>query len=432
MRSVLRNSTFRRLFVGRLVTNAGDSLYYVAAMWLVFDLGGSSFYTGLAGALTLAPQTLQFLTGPLVDRWQIRRILVGTQLAQGVLVLAIPVAHATGHLTVGLVLVLMPVLSMLNQFVYPAQSAALPRIVEDDELVDANSLFSFAYQGVDAAFNALGGILIAVVGAVSMYLVDAVTFAAAVLLFASVRIPPATRPTDDSASGDAVAATDGGEASSSSSFLASYTVQLREGVGYIRGTILALTLIGSVVVNGLIGATMAVLPAFAELRGGSETYGLLLAAITTGILLGALAAGPMKRYSLSSLSIVGFGIGGALWLAAVAVGWLPATAALFCLAWIPVGVTNVVFAAMVQTVVPDDLLGRVTSVAASGSSAAMPVGSLLGGVAADAWAPAPVVAATGVGFVVVTAGWALHPTLRNLPPVEELDPAEYGLTRETN
>ena len=64
MQSLLANRAFRRLFAGRLVTNAGDSLYAVAAMWLVYDLTGSTAYTGLAGALTMGPQLLQGVPGP--------------------------------------------------------------------------------------------------------------------------------------------------------------------------------------------------------------------------------------------------------------------------------------------------------------------------------------------------------------------------------
>jgi hypothetical protein len=59
---------FRRLFAGRVVTNVGDSLYFVAAMWLVYRLTGDPVYSGIAGFLTLAPAALQFLVGPLVDR----------------------------------------------------------------------------------------------------------------------------------------------------------------------------------------------------------------------------------------------------------------------------------------------------------------------------------------------------------------------------
>lgn len=196
MRTLFANREFRRLFLGRLVTNAGDSLYAVAAMWLVYSLSGSTLYTGIAGFLTFGMQALQVFVGPLVDRWSLRRTLVGTQAAQGVLVLAIPAAHYLGVLTVELVLVVMPLLALLNQFVYPSQSAALPRVVESEELADANAAFAFAYQGSEAAFNALGGLAVAALGAVSLYVVNSVTFAVALALFAGLRVPPAERPPD--------------------------------------------------------------------------------------------------------------------------------------------------------------------------------------------------------------------------------------------
>lgn len=70
---ILKNRNFLLLFLGRIFTNIGDSLYYVAAMWLVYKLSGNPFYSGLAGFLTLLPSALQFLTGPFVDRWPIKK-----------------------------------------------------------------------------------------------------------------------------------------------------------------------------------------------------------------------------------------------------------------------------------------------------------------------------------------------------------------------
>jgi MFS family permease len=175
------------------VTNAGDSLYAVSAMWLVYSLTGSTFYTGVAGFLTLGMQALQAFVGPLVDRWPLRRTLVWTQAVQAVLVLTVPVAHVTGYLSVWLVLAVMPLLSLLNQFVYPAGTAALPRIVDEEELTAANSLFATTYQGSELVFNALAGVLVTAVGAVTLFAVDSVTFAVAVALFAGLRVPPADR-----------------------------------------------------------------------------------------------------------------------------------------------------------------------------------------------------------------------------------------------
>lgn len=416
MQELFRNALFTRLLTGRLVTNVGDSLYYIAAMWLVYDLTGSAFYTGLAGALTTFPQALQFLVGPLVDRWPIRRVLVATQLMQGVLVLAIPLAAVTGRLSVWLVLVVMPVLSMLNQFVYPAQSAALPRIVEDEYLVEANSAFSVAYQGVQTAFWAVGGVVVAIVGAIAVFALDAVTFAIAAVLFALVRIPR-----NEDVSGESDAPT-----------LGSYLDQLYTGIKHVRGSVLVPILAGSVVVNFSIGMTMAVLPAFAALRGGSDVYGFMLGGVAGGMLVGALAASSMKRHSLAWLSILGFAASGGFWILAVWISWLPGTVALFALAWIPVGITNVVFAAMIQTVIPDELLGRITALNVSASSAATPLGSIGGGTAADVMGVEVVVLAAGLGFVALAGYWLVHPLLRNLPPIDRISPERFGLgTAET-
>ncbi|WP_049998745.1 MFS transporter [Halococcus sediminicola] len=415
MRALFGNVAFRRLFAGRIITNAGDSLYYIAAMWLAYDLSGSAIYTGLAGFLTLAPQALQFLTGPFVDRWDLRRLLVATQVLQGVLVLIIPFAAWKGWLSVELVLIVMPVVAMLNQFVYPAQNAALPRIVDREELVDANSAFSFAYQGVDTAFSSLGGILVALVGAVSLYLIDSVTFAMTALIFAATRIP-ALEDSETEESTDHVA-----------SSLSNYVENLREGIEYTRGTILVLMLIPPLVANFAVGATMATLPVFASLRGGAGTYGMLLAAITAGLLLGALGASLLKGVSVQRLMAIGFFLSGVTWLGAIYVQWLPATAMLFCLAWIPIGATNVVFMSLIQTYVPEKLLGRVTSVIISGSAVAEPLGSLLGGVAGETIGSTVVVAVTGIGFLFVTLYWVMHPVLRHLPAIEKIEPTEYGL-----
>ncbi|WP_266079041.1 MFS transporter [Haladaptatus caseinilyticus] len=419
MRSLFTNRTFTRLFLGRLITNAGDSVYTIAAMWLAFELGGSSFYTGLAGFLTMLPQVFQFLAGPLVDRWQLRRILVGTQVLQGIFVLAIPFAAVMGWLSVGVVLVVMPIVSLLNQFVYPAQQAALPRVVEEEELVEANSAFSFAYQGVDFVFTALGGIVVAVVGAVSLYLIDSVTFAIAALVFVGVRIPSADTNDSDRDEGT----------KNVTSAMGDYRMELSDGIRYVRGSVLVWVLLGSLVVNATIGTALAVLPAYANASGGPDTYGFILAAITGGMLVGSLSATPLKRFSLAALSVGGFALSGLSWLAAVAVGWLPATVGLFFLAGVPIGATNVIFSAMVQSVVPEDLMGRVSSVLASGSVGAMPLGSLLGGIGGDMFGNAVVMTTAGFGLLFISTCWLTHPLLRNLADVEDLRSERYGLIR---
>lgn len=402
MWDLLGNRNFRRLFLGRLVTNAGDSLYAVAAMWLVYSLSGSTAYAGLAGFLTLGPQALQVFVGPVVDRWPVRRLLVATQALQAVLVLTIPAAAMLGVLSAALVLAVMPVVALLNQAVYPAQHAALPRIVDDESLTAANSAFALAYQGVELAFNAAAGVLVALVGAVSLYLVDSATFAAAVALFAGLRVPPAESPEPDDGRGG-------------------YLDDLREGLRFVRGTVLVWLFGASVVANALLGVTWAVLPAFADARGGVGLYGFLLAGLAGGSLFGALVASLFDHVPYGRLSMGAFLASAVAWFGALASPWATGTVVLFALAFLPVGVTNVVAMTMIQRLVPDDLLGRVTALTGSASTAAMPVGSLAGGALGEVFGAGAVMVAGGVGFLWIVGYVAAIPSMRRLPPATEAE-----------
>lgn len=422
MYSVLRNRSFRSLVAGRLVTNAGDSLYAVAAMWLVWELTRSPAMTGVAGFLTRVPSVLQLFAGPLVDRWPLQRVLVLTQLIQAVLVLTVPVAWYFDALTVGIVLTVLPLLSLCNQFVYPAQTALVPRLVEKSQLVQANSALALAYQGTDLVFNALAGVLVAGVGAVALYLVDAVTFLVAALLFLSVRVPAAAPEPESGSSGpeNGPALADGGQ-----SFLDGYVTDLREGLGFVRGTLLFPLLLGGVVANFAIAATLPVLPAFGEaLAGdgvsGATVYGALLAAVAGGSLVGSLLASTLRTQPYGRLAIVGFAFSAACWLGAVVAPTVAVSVVLFGLAAVPIGVTNVVAGALVQSLSPEALLGRVSSVATSLAVAMAPVGALVGGVVAETLGVPAAVAMGGAGLLFVAGYTLAHRDLRGLAPVDEV------------
>ncbi|SDK29813.1 MFS transporter [Sediminibacillus albus] len=407
------NRDFLWLFLGRIVTNIGDSVYYVAAMWLVYDLGGSSFYSGLAGFLTLLPMALQFVTGPFVDKWPIKRTLVITQILQSILILIIPFAYTLNLLTVQLVLVIMPIVSFIEQFAYPSQTKALPILLNDKELIKGNSLFSFAYQGIDLVFNAVSGILVATVGAVTLYVADSITFVIAALLFASVKLPEKTEQTM-------------GKKGLKPAFR-QYLEDLQEGFSLVFHSLMATFLIGSIACNFAIGAAMAVLPGFADSKGGAEIYGFYLAAMSCGSLIGALASPWFGKFAVGRVSIVAFCFGSACWIASALIPSVLLGTVLFGIAWLPVGATNVLFAAVVQTVVPNSVLGRINTVSRSMSVVAMPIGSLAGGYLASITFPSLIFSCAGAGLLIVSIVWALHPALRRLPTAEEMNSETFRL-----
>ncbi|UPW00166.1 MFS transporter [Halorussus gelatinilyticus] len=406
--AVFRNRAFRRLLAGRTLSVLGDGFYAVAAMWLVYDLSGSTAYTGLAGFLTRVPGVLKAFVGPLVDRFPLGRTITLSEVAQGLLVLVVPVAAATGHLSVWVVLVAMPLLSLANLFAGPAQNAAVPHLVADEEMVRANSAAKVVGKTVDAAARGVAGAVVAATSAVALYVVDAATFVLAGTVFASLSIP--------SRGGDPDASLD----------FERYLTDLREGVGVVSGSVVGSMLAGSLLANFLTGVALAVLPAFADAVGGAETYGLLLAGMTVGSVVGAMLAAAVDGIPLGRTVVVGFVLSGLAWVGAVALPGELLTVALFAASRVPVGVYNVSASATLQTGVPDGLLGRVTALVGSASSLVLPGGMLLGGFLGSRFGSRAVMLAGGVGSVLLAAYWSLVPSLRTFGPPASVSSGEFG------
>ncbi|WP_242311026.1 MFS transporter [Bacillus cereus group sp. BfR-BA-01331] len=413
---ILKNRNFLLLFLGRIFTNIGDSLYYVAAMWLVYELSGDPFYSGLAGFLTLLPSALQFLTGPFVDRWSIKNTLVITQVLQCILILIIPITHYFDLLTVQLLLIIMPIVSFIEQFAYPAQSKALPLLLNKTQLLKGNSLFSFAYQGIDLICTTLSGILVALLGAITLYVIDSFTFAVTALLFISLKIPKQTETNVDF------------PAESNKSFsVKQYFSELKEGFSIVFRSLMRVFLIGSVVANFSIGMTMAILPSFADSLGGVKLYGFFLAAISAGSLIGALFSSWVGKRNVGRVSIISFAAGAFFWFLSTIVPFQWLSIFLFGLAWIPIGAINVLFATISQMATPNQYLGRINSVMRSMGTIAMPFGSLIGGYTANVYSSQLIFALASIGILFISLVWLLHPKLRSLPKADEITADTFGV-----
>jgi MFS family permease len=422
--SVLKNTTFQKLFSGRVITDFGDSLYYIGTMWLVWDLTQNPTYVGIAGTLVNVPRLLTFLYGPLIESVDTRKILVGTQLINGIGVLIVPVVAFFDRLSVWTLLVLIPILQFVNELVYPTQDALLPRIVEEDELPRANSLFSTTLGGVDAGANAIAGVLISVIGAISLFLLNAGTFAVALLLFLSLNLPPQS-PADgalearDETGSSSPNPEEGGDTGSgelvTKEKIQQYTADLREGMKHVRGTVLFPMMIGLMVANVGIMAATTIMPTFAATIDGSIAYGLFMAAIGAGTLFGTATSFLVEDYPLGVVITAGMILSGALWAGAIAVSGLWLTGLLFFLATIALGFFDVLFISAIQAGVEDSLLGRVMSLLRTFSGGLLPVGSLVGGYAAARIGATPVMYAAGGSLVILGLYFGIHPEIRSLP-----------------
>lgn len=404
---LFENVQFRRLYAGHAASNVGDELYFVAATWLVYALTGSTLYTGVAAFLARFPAAFGFLLGPVVDRAPLRRLLVAAELAQGAVVVAVPIAAALGRLDVLVVLAVIAVVATLERASGPAQNAAIPRLVADRNLVRANSIASGVDEAIGALSQAAAGALVALVGAVTLFAANAATFLASAILFSATAIPSTERSGTVPGAGE-------------------YVADVMEGVEIVRGSVVGHVVVAAAMAGAFVGMTTAVLPAYADSFGGAGTYGLLVAAMTAGSFCGAIVASVLEGVPFGRVTATGFTIAAGCWLAAIAIGWLPATLLLFGLAFVPVGAYNVLVSASLQSGVPESTLGRVTSTAGSVTAVVGPVGMLLGGSLGAVLGSETVIVASAVGFALIAGYWASVPALRRFPAVADVDPDSFG------
>ncbi|TVX88258.1 MFS transporter [Paenibacillus agilis] len=436
MLQALKFANFTKLLAGRLISNIGDSFYMLSAMWLVYDLGGSTFYSGLAVFLTSIPRIVQFLYGPLIDRWPLKNMLVVTQLAQAILLLILPLGYWLDFISVTLVLILMPVIAVLNQFIFPAQMSALPKVLPKEHLTAGNAWFSAANQGSEAVFNALGGVLIALIGIASMFMMNSVLFLIASLIFMTLRPIPSNLE-GKSMSKDQVEDESGVKADSgvrSKLSFRQYVRELKEGVTVLRHPYIIRLLAGTIVINCAGGAVFAVLPGFAQ---SSDWYGMMLASVAVFSMVGVLLAPRLRpeHLPMGPMYIAAFLWCGLAWFTAAQVSSMWLAVVLYGVGWVPTAITNIIAMVFMQNLVPAHLLGRVMAAVGSIGAVAMPIGSLLGGIGGAVLSSAAVLMISGLLVAFVAVVWLIDPVTRRMSAVTKMDssmffPQQGSLSKE--
>lgn len=192
--SLLRLPAYRWLLLAHLVSQLGDGLYSVALPWMVWQ----HTHSGIATTATLAASSFSFLVvGPVagvyVDRWERRRTLIGADLARAALLVALPAILFAGF-NLAVVLAIAVLLPAFGRFFVPAQRAAVPSLVKQDQLVAANGLMLGAGNAAYIAGPAAAGLLLIAIGAVPLLVLDGLSFALSALCIASVRFGPRALP----------------------------------------------------------------------------------------------------------------------------------------------------------------------------------------------------------------------------------------------
>ena len=393
------NGPFSAMWLGQVISSLGDRIHQVALVFLVTRATDSS---PLALGLVFAAMTVpSLLVGPVagafVDRWDRKRVMVGSDLIRAAMVVAIPAAAA---IHVGLVVALVFGLAVVSSFFRPARVCAVPQVVADEDLLSANSAMWIADTASDLVGYGLGGLFVAFLGsalALAFWL-DGASYLVSALLVAAVAIPRLVPMSDASGEGGVAPAP-------------SLRSDLATGWRFLRSeTVLFATTIQAAIAELGLGALTALSPLLvAGLALGSidapMAYGLFEMSMGVGLVGGGIVLGGVAtRLPKGPTIVAAFTAMGVMLVAFAAIGSLPVALVLAGL----VGVANVSFAVPSQTIfqqrTPGGLLGRVVAIRLAAVNGVLAVGMVTSGALAQAFGFHAVLVACGI--LTVGAGLA--------------------------
>jgi MFS family permease len=384
------------MWLAQVVSSLGDRVHQIALVFLVARAtNGSPLALGLTfAAMTIPTSVVGPLAGALVDRWDRKWVMVGSDLVRAALVFAIPVVSG---LHMGLVVGLVFLIAVASSFFRPARAAALPQVVPDEDLLTANSAMWVADNVSDLAGYGLGGLFVAFLGSslALAFWIDGASYLASGALVAAVAIPRIV---------PAVGAGAGG-------VRASLRADLVAGWRFLRAeTVLFATTVQATIAEYGMGALMALSPLLvAALPLGRldapTAYGFFEMSMGVGLVGGGVAIGAVAtRLPKGPAIVAGFTAFGAALILFSVTGSLWVALALAAV----VGLANVTFVVPSQTVfqqrTPDDMLGRVVAIRLALVNAMLAVSMVTSGLFAQIFGLDVVLA--GCGILTVAAGLA--------------------------
>lgn len=362
----LRHRNYRLFFGGQTVSLVGTWITRVATSWLVYRLTGSELLLGLVAfagqipLLILAP-----FGGVLGDRRDRRQILVITQLLSALQSLALAVLVFSDRITVPLLIGLQIVQGVINAFDTPARQAFVVEMVEDpDDLPNAIALNSSMFNASRIIGPTIAGLLIVAVGEAWCFLLDTFSYVAVIFSLLAMRVTPREQ-----------------------SHRPHMFDELRAGFRYAIGFAPVAALLAQVALVSIMGMPYAVLmPVIAGevLHGGPQTLGLMMTAVGAGALLGTI-------YLAARHTVLGLGKVVIVATVTLSVGLMAfsfSNTLAVSLAVLPfVGAGMMLQAAsantILQTIVDENLRGRVMAFYSMAVLGTQPIGSLMAGALAD-------------------------------------------------
>ncbi len=395
----LRSSNYRLFFGGQGVSLMGTWMQQTAMSWLVYRLTGSAMILGLIGFTSQIPMLLfSPIAGVYADRLNRYRMVIVTQFCAMLQALALAFLALTGLIEVWHLFILSFLLGLIKSFDMPIRQSFIVELLESKaDLGNAIALNSFLFNGARLLGPSVAGVLIGMTSEGTCFLINGFSFLAVLLALLSMKIKTKglSRAKD------------------------SIMKDMKGGFTYVRNFMPIRYILFNLALMSFVGMPYAVLmPVFAKdiLKGGPETLGFLMASSGLGAIAGALFLASRKTIlGLGRLIVIGSIIFGAGLLSFAMSKSVLLSAVLLTFTGFGMMVQMVASNTIIQTIVDDEMRGRVMSFYAMSFAGTMPFGSLYAGsLASSIGAPRTLIIS---GIVCIAVALLFY---RRLKPMREV------------
>jgi MFS family permease len=387
---LVRHRNFRLFWLGQTGSLIGTWMQSVALGWLALQLSNSAFIVGVVSAAGSFPVLMLTLyAGVVADRQQKLRVVKITQTLLLVEAALLWWFDWSGHMTIPWLVGLALLGGVFTAFDIPARQSLIIELVGREDVVDAIALNSSGFNLARIIGPSIAAIVISQFGLAWCFALNAVSYLLVLIGLFMIRLPPWARAES----------------------LGSPIEGLLEGLRFMVRTREVALLMGLVGVYAIFGIPYLVLmPVIARdtLHSGAQGYGILLAAVGVGAIVGAVslatAGQAVRRGRLLTVAtfsfatfLVLFSLSRSLWL----------SSALLVVVGLTMILNNALANGLLQTIAPDELRGRVMSAYAFVYVGMGPIGSLLSGTMASIIG-APAAIAAGAVVLLIFAWWAFR------------------------
>ena len=387
MLGALRHRNYRLFLTGQIISTVGTWMQSVAMPWLALELTGSALLVGLVLAAQFLPVLVGGpLGGVIADRYSKRNVLLATQSLFMAPSFFLFVVSATGHAQYWMVVVAAVATGTINLFDVPARQSFVIEMVGRQDLMNAIALNSSVFNASAVIGPAVAGLVIAAVGVPICFLVNSVSYLAAIASLAMMRDLPGAAPRRHDLP---------------------FMTRIAEGLSYARRDPVVGMLLVAVGVFSLFAMNrLTLMPLFADrvLNVGAHGYGFLLSSMGLGALAGALSLAFFPNLGADPRRQLWMAL---IWVVALLEFSISRNFALSLVTLFVAGYCQISFVATannrIQVRTPDHLRGRVMSLYAQALIGVGPIGSTQAGALAQ-WLGAPwamAIGAVAAGAVVV-------------------------------